>query len=114
MFIPNKVALYSEKTGENEFAEPTFSDPRKVACAVVHFGAAAQKTSVRTDSSASRGNAEEVVVAAKILLASTVDPTPAHRLEIAGRKLRALSIEPRWAVTGDLDHYECDYEVWDV
>lgn len=113
MFIPNQIALYSYKTGDNKFGEPTFSSNTSVQCAVVHFGAGYGKTSVRTDSSASRGNAEEQKIAAKILIASAIVPAPGHRLIIIGRTLRALTIEPRYAVTGKLDHYEVDYEVWD-
>lgn len=113
MFIPNQMALYSFKKGDNKFGEPEFSRPKTVQCAVVHFGAGYGKTSVRTDSSASRGNAEEQIIAAKILIASTIVPEQGHRLVIAGRTLRALTIEPRYAVTGHLDHYEVDYEVWD-
>jgi len=111
-FIPNTRGRLSRKVGNNVYNEAVFSEPKTVECGVVHLRGAAQKTSVRTDSSASRGNAEEVVAAAKILFQPHIEIGLGDRFEIAGLTLRVTSIQPRIAVTGQHDHNEVEFEVW--
>lgn len=111
MFIPNNQGTLRRKRGTNINAETIYHDPiRGVPCAVVHMKASAEKTNVRADSSASRGNADEPLSFAKILFPTAVKPKVGDHFEIAEFQLEVAKIEPRWSVAGLVDHYECDLD----
>lgn len=112
MFIPNNKGQLSRNLGFNAYGEPSFGPAKTVACGVVHLSMVDQKTSVRTDSSASRGNADEVVFKAKILFPAGTAIFDGDRFVINGQKLRVKAIEPRYAVPGNLDHLEVDFDRW--
>lgn len=109
MFLPNTIALWRRRTGVNDYDEPVWGAPVRVPCAIVHLGEGAQKSSVRTDSSASRGNVVESVADAKLLFPITVKLSLIDQIEIFGVTLQASRIEPRNNVLGRLDHYEVDF-----
>lgn len=107
-FRPNRTALLQTRTGTNMHAEPIYAAGVTVRIAVVHLNKSVAKTSVRTDSSASRANASEVISTSKVLFALDRLPKPGDLLEVAGFRLVITGIEHRFAVDGRLDHYECD------
>ena len=111
-FVPNNRGKLFRQNGKNVFNEVQWLPGRTVLCGVVELNDAAVKTSVRTDSSASRANAEETTATAKILFPGNVTITKQDRFEIAGITLRATKIQPRWSVAGILDHYEVDLMSW--
>lgn len=111
-FIPNTTALLSRMTGMDVHSEPTFSPAIKVECGIVGLNMESLKTSVRADSSASRGTIEEEVIAGKILFLPKASPAIGDKVVIQAMTLRCKAVQPRLAVTGDLDHYECKFEVW--
>lgn len=112
MFIPNNSGELSLAVGFNVNGEPLFSIPARVPCAVVRLDAGIGKTSVRADSSASRSNAEEVVVKSKILFPAHITISKGAHFSIAGMELRVVEIEPRYSVLGQLDHFEVDLDHW--
>lgn len=112
MFLPNNRCTLRRQTGKNVYGEPTWSSQASVPCAVVHLDAHEAKTSVRADSSASRGAAEERVSMAKILFPVKIAPLAGWKVEIAGFQLRIAKVQPRWDVNGRLDHYETELELW--
>lgn len=114
MFIPNQSGLYTRRLGTNAYAEPIWSRPVRVACAVVRLQEDQAKTSVRADTSASRSSAEETTQAARILLPASVRPATGDRLEVGGRTMMLTRIHPRYSVMGGLDHYEVDGVNWDM
>ncbi|SER25963.1 hypothetical protein SAMN05216548_1148 [Faunimonas pinastri] len=112
MFIPNNTGRLSRKIGMTIKAEARFSIPETVDCGVVSLANTDQKTSVRSDSSASRGSAQETVSDAKILFPATVTIIAGDRFEIAGFTLKVITVQPRYSVLGILDHYEVDFAHW--
>lgn len=112
MFRPNTTGLLMTQKGHNVYGEPDFAPPVEVRCGVVRLNRTAQKTTVRADSSGSRGASAEFVSDAKILFLPDVEIGIGDRFEIYGMKLRAVRIEPRIAVTGVHEHNEVDFEVW--
>ncbi|MER9176317.1 hypothetical protein NKH72_22315 [Mesorhizobium sp. M0955] len=66
-----------------------------------------QKTTVRADSSASRGAAEETVVDGKILVPSTVSLSRRDRVTLSTGTYAIIATHPRYTVFGVLDHIEC-------
>lgn len=111
-FIPNTTAKLSRLIGLNIHSEPTFMAPITVECGIVMLNSEARKTSVRADSSASRGTIEETVIVGKILFLPRAFPNVGDKLATQGMTLRCCAVHPRLAVTGLLDHYECQFEIW--
>lgn len=109
----NVEARLSRQLGNNFAGEPEFGVGTRVMVGVVHLIRQVAKTSVRTDSSASRGNAEEQKATAKILFLPADKPRLGDRVEILGHFLRVQSLEPRIDTFGKLDHYECLLTLWD-
>jgi hypothetical protein len=112
VFIPNTQGKLSVLKGFNLFGEPDFDRGETVPCAVVKLIGIADKTSVRTDSSASRGNAEETLTEARILFPANVEVSSGDRFEINGFTLRVQSVHPRYNITGKLDHFDVALEKW--
>lgn len=112
MLIPNTTAVLTPGAGVNKYGEPSWGTPRTVRCAVVRLDTTSEKTSVRTDSSASRGNADEVTTMSKILIMPEGAPSIGDRLVIAGLTFRIMNRHLRYDVNARLDHYECDLEIW--
>lgn len=112
-FIGTVPAELSRKTGNNRVGEPIYGETQSLRVGVVHLIRQIAKTSVRTDSSASRGNAEEKVATAKLLLPVSARPRNGDRLIVVEMKMRIENIEPRFDVFGDLDHYETTLVLWD-
>lgn len=100
-----------EPQARDLFGQTTLGPPMKALCAVVKFETGAQKTSVRTDSSATRGNAEEIVAAARILFPPLFQPAIGTIVELHGERVEIKSIHPRLTVFGQLDHYQCDCDI---
>lgn len=112
MYRPNTTGMLSRADAKNEFAERSYSDPVEVACAVVFLKTMIVKTTVRSDSSATRGNAEELTAQAKVLFSPSTDVKMNDKFEKDGVALRVVGVQPRRAVTGKLDHIEVDMEAW--
>lgn len=81
-------------------------------CAVVKLNAVSERTSVRTDSSASRGFGREIVADARLLFPTSTRVEIDDKVEIAGIKLTVLSKSPRFDVSGKIDHMQLDLMVW--
>lgn len=112
-FFPNNVGILRRNLGTNLYGESAGLGPDIACeCGVVRLVATSQKTTVRADSSATRGAADEIVHQSKILFTTTVFPVIGDQLSIGGFVLRCVERHPRYSVLGALDHYECDFEVW--
>jgi len=112
MFLPNNRCELHTLSGTNVYGEPIWSVLRSVPCAVVSLNRQELQTSVRADSSASRGAALEPVSMGKILFPAAIAVQSGDRITIQGFGLRISAIQPRWDVNGKLDHWECGVEAW--
>lgn len=112
MFIPNNRGTLTPTDGTNLYGDERFGQAVVVPCGVVHLNKIIQQTTVRQDSSASHGSAEEFVSTSKILFPASVNVKTGWKFEIAGIALRVMSVEPRFNVRGALDHYEADLQSW--
>ncbi|OAD82875.1 hypothetical protein ATN89_17485 [Comamonas thiooxydans] len=103
-----------KKLGVSAYSEPIYAErPVKERCAPVRLRFKSMATTVRTDSSGTRGHAEEEVAEIRIL----VPPLSVVRIDdvigMLETKVRVIGREPRFNVRGILDHYEltCDQKV---
>ena len=81
-------------------------------CAVVKLTAASEPTSVRTDSSATRGAAREVLADARLLFPVHTKIAIDDKVEVLGHNLRVLSVFPRLTIGGSHDHNQVDLSIW--
>jgi transcriptional regulator of nitric oxide reductase len=111
MFRPNQVGQLQRKTGYDVHARIAYAAAVPLPLAVVHDKNATQKTTVRSDSSASRGAAEELVaIEAKILVPKRVQVAVGDKVILPAGTYAILSTELRYSVFGILDHTECTLE----
>lgn len=113
MFSPNLSGFMQSSVGYDVNAEKKYGAQRECPYATVSMKIDVQKTSVRADSSASRGSADEIATTrTKILVPTYVNPVFGDRFVSAeGHRFSIQSVHPRYSVGGRLDHYEIDLEI---
>jgi hypothetical protein len=111
MFRPNRLGKLTRRLGTNIYGEKTFKRPVTVQCAVVTDLDKVNKTPVRSDSSASRGAAEERTAVAKYLFPANVQIGQDDTFEIDDLSLRVIAVQKRFSVFGVLDHLEVDFDI---
>lgn len=87
-------------------------EPHGARCAVVRLVTGEDKTSVRADSSASRGHADEIITKSRLLFPPKTEIAVDDLVELLGIKLKVTDIQIRIAVSGVLDHLQVELEHW--
>ena len=111
MFTPNATAVWLKKEARRTLTGgEIFEAPRPIALAIVELADSSTRTTVRADSSASRGAADQRVSAAKLLIAPAFEVRIGDVIVIDGISLEITSVHPRRDIFGKLDHREilCD------
>lgn len=111
MFRPNSKGMLYRKTGRDVHGHPAYGAGVECPFAPVNLNIKALKTTVRADSSASRGSADETVSVARILIVPFVVPNRGDRFDFDDMSFEIVSTHGRRSVSGELDHYECDLQV---
>lgn len=109
---PNLTVKHSKSDGYDEHSQPAFAVERDIKCRVVHYKKSSIKTSVRADSSASRGRGKELVYDAVILFDKNSNVEIDDRIVIFGEKMKVEVVEPRFNIHGRLDHIEAKLNIW--
>ncbi|HGL3854466.1 TPA: hypothetical protein ACKE3U_003795 [Klebsiella aerogenes] len=104
-------SLY-KKVGTNLYGEASYQFASTVKMGVVSFIDSVEKTSVRADSSASRGKAEIALFDAVFIIPLSTAISKEDVLIVSGKKLRVDSIHQRWGMRGRLGHYEVGANIW--
>lgn len=113
MFRPNKKCQVFGSASYDRYGQMTFDAVGKqYGCSVVHLFTDVEKTSVRADSSASRGNAKESGQFSEILIEKKAKIEIGYLVSIDDLKMEIRKIEPRYAVTGRLDHFHVWCDPW--
>ena len=112
MIRPNIRCTVSKDNGFNVHGQAQYGEPINAKCSVVRYKAINQKTSVRTDSSASRGRADEDVYDAVLLFSPKTNINKNDVVEIFGEKLKVNNVERRFSALGVLDHLEVSLNRW--
>lgn len=112
MFQHNMIGRLSPLTGRDGYAREIYGTPIDCPFGAVNLEVGTQKTSVRADSSASRGAADEIAtMRAKILVVPYVTIKIGDRFEFDGITYRIQSKHTRRSVLGNIDHFECSMEI---
>ncbi len=113
MFRPNLRCRIQLASGKNDIhGQPIPGQKVNERCAIVKLVVSNEKSSVRADSSASRGNAMELEVNSVILLERTSQAKIDDIIAVAGVKLRIMAMHRRFDVNGRFDHYEIHATMW--
>lgn len=111
-FTPNLVGIIQRKNGFTIDGQPLLSTPVACQFAVVNAKRQQEKTSVRADSSASRGMADEITTGlGRILVARHESIEIGDVFSFDGDSYDVNSKHVRRSVFGEIDHFECDLEV---
>ncbi|TSP13951.1 hypothetical protein [Cupriavidus campinensis] len=113
LFKPNLDCLIHVANDKTDgYGRPLPATVVPERCAIVDLNLGAQKTSVRADSSATRGNAEEMVAAGQILLTKATRAGHNDIVEIYGIKYLITGKSPQVSVRGELDHWLITLVTW--
>ena len=113
MFKPNAWCFIVKTSAETDvFGMPVNKTKVREACTPLVIDSKVDKSSVRADTSASRGNAREFQALAKFLVPPTSKASIDDILEWNGDALRISGKMPRYDLRGRLDHYELTCTEW--
>lgn len=112
MLNANQTFYVRKNTGHDRYGQPSLGVQFSVRGAVVKMRKNMEHTTVRADSSQSRGHGDEFVSENKFLLDGKTTADLGDQLLAVGYKLKIVSMHPRFDVTGALDHYEAMCELW--
>jgi hypothetical protein len=113
MFRPNQGCVIFKASGKTDvYGMPLAGTRQAERCSIITLNVKNEKSAVRADTSASRGNARELEVDAKLLLTKTTVAAIDDVIEVAGTRLRIMSRFPRHDLQGRLDHFEVTCTYW--
>ena len=112
MFRAKLTGHIAEKTGYDLYGQPLAAVLRPIRFSQVNLRRKSGKTTVRADSSASRGAADEITTDLACILVP-----PQERIQIGdifhfdGDSYVVVSRHVRRSVAGAVDHIECNLEI---
>ncbi|MBA8881725.1 hypothetical protein [Phyllobacterium myrsinacearum] len=110
MYRPNQTVKWSKRIGRDVYNRTSFAKAIDIGCAIVTLQRSSQQTTVRADSSGSRGAADEVVAKTKILVGATARISRGDLFLINDENYTVINLHPRFTVHGKHDHTEIDLE----
>lgn len=112
LFRANLACVIRKPGTTNVFGEEQLGPAANARCAIIKLKITSDKTTVRADSSASRGAAREAVGEAELLFPVSTDIGFDDQIEVAGWLLRVTGIFPRHNLQGVLDHQQVYCAIW--
>jgi hypothetical protein len=113
MFRANQNCRVQLASGKNDVhGQPIPGRFIPERCAIVKLIVINEKSSVRADSSATRGNARELEAESVILLPPTTQARIDDIIIVSGFQLRIMAMQPRYDVGGRHDHFEVNAAMW--
>ena len=111
MFIANRTCQIRRKSKSfDAYGQPSYGQKENIRFALVRFDTKTEDSTVRADSSATRGNIKEFHASGRVLIDKRHIPVHGDILIVDNKVFRIKEVEPRYNVQGQLDHYECDLE----
>lgn len=106
VFTRNVLCRVTPYVGTDVYGAPVAGATRTEKCAVVKLTQTTQHTTVRADSGATRGHADEEVADAVLLFSKQSTIGLGDHVVVSGVSLRVASIRQRFDVMSRLDHFE--------
>ncbi|WP_051258863.1 hypothetical protein [Chitinibacter tainanensis] len=98
------------KTGYDNYGQETELSRHFAKCHIVTMNLNIDKTYVRTDSSASRGSAEEATADVRLLFPPETKIEHNDTVKIMNQRLRVVGVFPRPKLYGGIDHLQVELE----
>lgn len=112
MFKGNIQCVIRKQNGHDIYGMPKLGARKKERCAIVKLKVKNDKSSVRADSSASRGNARELEADVLILMEPKTIAEHDAIIELGPNQYRVMSMNPRFDMAGKVDHFEAGCTYW--
>lgn len=112
LFRPNTTCVLIKNSGYNMYGEPIREERITEKCALLNAGLSMKKSSVRADSSASRGNALETTADYWLILMPDTKAELDDLIEIHGVQVKINQLIPRYSLRGQHDHTEALCSMW--
>lgn len=112
MITPNVDCIIITQGQTDVYGDRQWDAPKASRCVVVRLVDGVQSTTVRADSSASRGFAKEPRSEARLLFPASTAIANGDRIEVQGVSLEVTQVHPRLDVLGTLNHLEVDGKRW--
>jgi hypothetical protein len=112
VIIPTLPVEIYRKVGFDLHGQPKFVRQCDQKAAPVRLVFNNQHTTVRTDSSGSRGHATETTADVVLLLLPHVDVRLDDQIQLLGYKLKVTQVHPRYTVRGKHDHTQIHCDIW--
>lgn len=112
MFTPNLLGEIKGKTGRDLHGRHVLGPSSPCPFAPINLNIGAIRTSVRADSSASRGSADQQAAEkASILIGYAIKVSIGDIFSFNSIDYEITAVHPRYAVDGFYDHSECEMEL---
>jgi hypothetical protein len=112
MFRPNLTCQISTMGEADGYGKRVYSPWKNARFGIVKLERGSKRTSVRTDASASRAFAQEILADSRLLFPKNVILKPGDRVRFLDFVLTVESVFPRVNVIGNLDHWQVDLTIW--
>lgn len=112
LFNPNATCVIVKTVSFNKYGEPERYDRITEKCAVLRAKRNIKKSSVRADSSASRGNAIENIADYWLILMPDTKAEINDLIEIHDVQVKIIELIPRFGLSGKHDHTEAKCTMW--
>lgn len=110
MFIPNTTCdYYAKLPATDNFGRHTFAPKVVLRCSFISIADPVQKSSVRADTSGSRGQAEQAQGDARYLFPASTALKLGDVIYKDGVWLEVIQFTPMRNVLGQLDHNQVDF-----
>lgn len=114
MFIPNRICYIRRKSPTTDmYGQHSYGQKEAIHYALVRFDTVIEDSTVRADSSATRGNIKEFHASGRVLVYKKHNPLHGDLLVVEGKVFEIKEVEPRFNVLGKFDHWECDLEKYE-
>lgn len=113
MFFPNLDCKIFKITEYDLHGEEVRGETLSERCSIIHYRIRTDGTSVRADSTASRGQAEHSEASVRLLMENTSRVEIDDELQVANHKetLQVVEKFPRYDMDGELHHWQVDLKI---
>lgn len=113
MFTPNITCFVISVSGKtNVYGAPVPGVRHKEGCSIIEFSLRNEKSAVRADSSATRGNANEYEAEVVLLLTKNTKAKIDDLIEVEGDTVRIMRLQPVRNVRGVISHFHVEATFW--
>jgi hypothetical protein len=112
MYLPNNRLKYFVSRGHSAFGQPLPASSHFEPCAIVSIEINDGKTPISGTHDASTSSAEEQLANAVILVGPKTRITYDMVIEVAGQQFKVTGKQPRFDLSGRVDHYQLAAKIW--